>query len=295
MPVWGRALSAQVVTYNDHCYLMDCGEGTQQQMTRFKVKTHRLDAIFISHLHGDHIFGLPGLLSSMSMEGRKNTLTLYGPKGLKEWLDLSFACSHSYLTYPLAFVPTQDFADGDTIFSTNSVCVKIFSLKHRMYCRGFRWEEINKKPKFDFYKAKALDIPNAFFHLLKLGNTITLEDGRTIHPEQVHNPPDAPLSYAYCSDTSFHTEIIPHIQNTTLLYHEATFTQDLQKRANETGHSTAADAARIAQMANAKKLLLGHFSARYKELFGMLSEAQSIFPPTEIATDGTVYTLTHSS
>lgn len=291
LPVPGRGVSSQVVTYNDKHYLIDCGEGTQTQMMRFKAKMHRIEAIFISHLHGDHTLGLPGLLSSFSLEGREKALKIHAPAAIKTYLETVFELTSSYLSYPIEIIPLEDFQVGQVIFHTDTLSVSLLPLKHRIYCRGFLFTEINKKPKFDFYKAKALDIPNNYFHLLKLGNNITLEDGQHILAEQVLNPPDLPKSFAYCSDTAYYPELVPHIQGVNLLYHEATFANDQKVRAKETAHSTAEQAATIAQAAQVKGLLLGHFSARYKDLSVLLNEARAIFPNTLLANDGEVYEL----
>ncbi len=289
LPIPGRGVSSQVVTYNDKHYLIDCGEGTQTQMMRFKTKMHRIEALFISHLHGDHILGLPGLLSSFSLEGREKALKIHAPAAIKTLLDTVFQLTFSYLSYPIEIIPLEDFQVGQVLFSTDSLQVSLLPLKHRIYCRGFLFKEVNKKPKFNFYKAKALDIPNNYFHLLKLGNNITLEEGTFITADQVLDPPDLPQSFAYCSDTAYYPDLVPHIQGVNLLYHEATFANDQQQRAKETAHSTAEQAATIAQAAQVGQLLLGHFSARYKDLSVLWEEAKAIFPNTLLANDGEVY------
>ncbi|MCB0839708.1 MAG: ribonuclease Z [Bacteroidetes bacterium] len=291
IPTNSRLPSAQVVTINDRHHLVDCGEGTQMQLIKHRVKFARLDVIFISHLHGDHILGLPGLLNSLSLYERNFPLKLYAPSGLKQILDLVFAQTHSYLNYELEFIPMEDFAVGDIIYDTERYRVRCLPLEHRIFCRGFKFEEVNKRPKFDFYKAKALEIPNNYFNLLKQGNIITLENGRTVHPEEVLLPPDNPLSFAYCSDTSYHEELIEHIKHTKLLYHEATFLHNMKDRAEATCHSTALQAGKIARSAEVRQLLLGHFSARYKNLQPILDEARSVFPNTMLAKEGYVFNL----
>lgn len=291
IPTHTRLQTAQVVNHNDRYYLIDCGEGTQLQLLHRGIKLTRLDAIFISHLHGDHILGLPGLLTSLSIYQRTAPLKLFAPKDIKPILDTFLKHSHSYLTYPLEFYPTEDFEVGDVIFEAKQLKVSLLPLKHRVFCRGFRFIEANKRPKFDFYKAKGLGIPNNYFSLLKLGNNITLEDGRTVEAQEVLIPPDPPKSYAYCSDTKYNEELVPYIQGTTLLYHESTFTQDLKSRAHATGHSTAFEAASIAKMAEVKHLLLGHFSARYKDLSVLKQEASEVFTNVYIAREGEVYDL----
>jgi ribonuclease Z len=286
LPTLSRKPSAQVVTFNDRHYLVDCGEGTQMQLLKYKVRTARLDAIFISHLHGDHILGLPGLLTSMSVNGRQNPLKLFGPAALKTILTVLFEQTQSYLAYELEYIATEDLDPGSEIFSTDRLSVRLLPLKHRIFCRGFRFSEANKRPKFNFFRAKALEIPNVYFSLLKAGNTIQLPDGRTILPEAVLDPPDPSLSYAYCSDTAYHEPLVEHIRDVSMLYHEATFMDDLKDRAAETNHSTSKEAARMAKVANAGHLLIGHFSARYKELDSLLAEAVSVFPNTQLAVEG---------
>ena len=288
-PTTTRRPTAQVLSYRDRYYLLDCGEGTQMQLFRYRIRFARLDAIFISHMHGDHVFGLPGLLTTLSLYGRNQPLRLYGPAALKKSLDFTFAQSQSHLSYELEFFALEDFELGSIIFETRYLRVKSLPLDHRIFCRGFLFEEINKQPKFDFYKAKGLEIPNVYFKLLKQGNRITLDDGRDILPEMVLLPPEAPVSYAYCSDTGYHEALVAFIRQATLLYHEATFLEDLRERADETRHSTARDAARIAAQAAVNTLLLGHFSARYRELDGFLEEARAIFPRTELATEGRIF------
>ncbi len=291
IPTNSRFPSAQVVTIRDRHHLVDCGEGTQMQLLKNRVKFSRLDAIFISHLHGDHVLGVPGLLNSLSLYERNFPLKLFAPSGLQEILRVVFAQTRSYLTYELEFTPTEDFEPGAIIYKNKDFQVELLPLHHRVFSRGFRFVETGQQKKLDFYKAKALNIPNPYFKLLKQGNSIVLEDGQTIYPEDVLIDVEDFLSYAYCSDTQYHEPLIPYIQNTTVLYHESTFLKDLQKRAYETGHSTAKDAGTIAKRAAIKQLLLGHFSARYKDLNPFLEEAQGVFPDTMLAKEGQLYKI----
>ena len=291
IPTNTRMPSSQVVTINDRHHIVDCGEGTQMQLLKHKVKFARIDAIFISHLHGDHILGVPGLLTSFSMYERNFPLKLHAPAGLKKVIEVLFSQTQSYLTYELEFIPLEDFKPGDCVYEKPTFSVELLPLDHRIFCRGFRFIETKKKRKFDFYKAKSLDIPNRYFSLLKQGNLITLPDGRQIHPDQVLMDPEQPLSFAYCSDTRYSEELIEHIRDTRLLYHEATFMHDMKDRAAATAHTTAFEAGKIASMAGVNKLLLGHFSARYKDLNPLLEEARSIFPNTDLAVEGNIFKL----
>jgi len=291
IPTHSRRLSAQVVTINDRHHLVDCGEGTQMQLLKYKTKLSRLDAIFISHTHGDHVLGLPGLLTSLTLYERNFPLKLFGPAGLKDMIEFILSSTHSHLGYDLEFVATEDFQPGDVIYQKERYQVILLPLKHRVYCRGYLFEEINKKPKFDFYKAKALGIPNPYFSLLKQGNSIILEDGREVYPEEVLMQADDAVSYAYCSDTCYYEPLVDHIKKTLLLYHEATFLHKLKSRADTTYHSTALEAGTIAHKAEVSHLILGHFSARYKSLDPILQEAKSVFPNTQLAVDGHTYNL----
>ncbi len=275
----------------DRHHLVDCGEGTQIEMLRRKVRFSRLDAIFISHLHGDHVLGLPGLLATLSLYERNFPLRLYGPSGLKEMIDVIFAQTQSYLGYELEFYPLEDVNIGDVIYTTDRYEVVLLPLEHRIFCRGFLFREHNKRPKFDFYKAKALGIPNNFFKLLKQGNEVTMADGRVIQPDQVLGDPDDVMSYAYCSDTRYFEGLVDHIKGSQVLYHEATFLENLAARAAETYHSTAKQAAAIARLADVDHLYIGHFSARYIELAGLLEEARSGFAQTELAREGLLIDL----
>lgn len=261
------------------------------QLQRYKIKFSRIDALFISHLHGDHILGAPGLLASLSIFERNVPLPVYAPAGMKEILEVVFQHSETYLRYPLEFHALEDYEPGAVIFQTDRMEVLTIPLQHRTFCRGFLFREKNKRRKFDFYKAKELGIPKSYFHLLKQENDVTLPDGRSIKADEVLLFREPPLSYAYCSDTLPNEEMIPYIQNVSLLYHEATFMENLKARATETQHSTAQDAANTAVAAGAKKLIIGHFSARYHDLEPLLEEAMSVFPNTDLASDGRVFDL----
>lgn len=291
IPTHSRLPSSQVVTINDRNHIIDCGEGTQMQLLKYRVKLARIDAIFISHLHGDHVLGLPGLLNSLSLYERNFPLKLYAPANLLDMLNMVFEYTHSYLNFELDFIPLEDFEFGSIIYQKEKYQVRVLPLQHKVFCRGFRFEEINKKPRFDFYKAKSLGIPNEYFSLLKQGNSITLDDGKHIHPDEVMTEPDPPMSFAYCSDTRYFEELVDYIKHTVLLYHEATFLHDRKDRAAETCHSTALEAGQIALQAEVNQLLLGHYSARYRDLEPLLDEAASVFPNTSLAREGRIFKI----
>jgi ribonuclease Z len=290
-PAFSRFTSAQVVNFNDRYYIVDCGEGTQMQLQKYRIKLSRLDAIFISHLHGDHMLGAPGLLSSLSIFERTKPLDLFAPRGLLSILEQIFHCSDTVLRFEIRFHALEDFEPGTVIFKTDRMEVLSLPLHHRAFCRGFLFREKNKRRKFNFFKAKALEIPKEYYHLLKQERDVTLPDGREIKAEDLLFQRESPLSYAYCSDTLATEEILPYIEGVSLLYHEATFTHDLAERAHETHHSTAREAAETAQKAGAKKLIIGHFSARYRELDPLLEEAKAYFEETELAIEGKSFDL----
>lgn len=290
-PAFHRHPSAQVVSYNDRYYLIDCGEGTQMQLQKYRIKFSRLDAIFISHLHGDHILGIPGLLSTLNIFERTRPLPIYAPAGLKGIIETVFALSETYLRYELQFHPLEETEVGSVLFENDRLQITTLPLNHRTFCRGFLFKEINKRRKFNFFKAKEAEIPNEYFHLIKQETDVTLLDGRTLRADDFLFPADPTLSYAYCSDTAYNEELLPYLEGIQVLYHEATFLENLKKRAKETQHSTALEAATIAQKAKVKLLIIGHYSARYKDLHPLLEEASSVFEQTSLAIEGKVYDL----
>ena len=291
IPAFGRHLSAQVVNYHHRIYLIDCGEGTQFQLNRYRIPVKRLDAIFISHLHGDHVLGLAGLLSSMSLAGRTKALPIIGPEGIKDFIEMQLRYTHSFLSYNLEFRELCQPETPQVVFQTASLRVSTVPLFHRIPCVGYRFDEIINKRKFLVENAYRQNIPKEYFHLIKQGNWITLPDGTQIDPESCLGDASEPASYAYCSDTRFEPKIVPFIKDVSLLYHEATFLNANQMQADATAHSTALEAATIARDANAGALILGHFSARYKELYEFLAEARTAFPKTYLAVEGKVYPI----
>ena len=243
--------------------MIDCGEATQYQLRRYKIKFQRINHIFISHLHGDHYFGLMGLLSTMHMLGRTNELNIYGPPELKEIIDIQLKYSDAHLRYSLLYHALQ-YKSAEVIFEDEKLSVETIILRHRIPCCGFLFREKQCR------------------------NTVSRDAINGVSTNRVSTPP---RSYAYCSDTAYSEDIIPQVSNVDLLYHETTFMHDMLKRAEETYHSTTIQAATIAMKAKVKKLLIGHFSARYKDLEPLLKETKSVFKDTVLAEDGTRYEM----
>jgi ribonuclease Z len=287
-PIFNRNPTSQALNINDRLYLIDCGEGTQQQMLRFDVKASRIDHIFISHLHGDHYLGLVGLLSSLHLNGRIKPLKLFGPPQLKEIIDLQLSYSETTLQYELDFRATNP-AKAEMILENQDITVESIPLDHRIPCTGFLFREKKRLRKLMKEKLERLNIPVEYFTALKKGADYVANDGTVYKNDTLTIDSDEPKTYAYCSDTAFNENYFNQISKATLLYHEATFLNNMLDRANETHHTTALQAGEVAVTTNAKKLLIGHFSARYKTLTELLDEARSIFPNTELAIEGKTF------
>jgi ribonuclease Z len=289
-PIFHRNPSSQVLNINEKFLMIDCGEGTQQQMLRFGIKYHKIDHIFISHLHGDHFFGLIGLLSSMHLNGRSKTLYLYGPSELKEILDLQFKHSNTILKFPIDFYSTQ-INQSEIILETNDFFVETFVLNHRIPCTGFKFSQKLKLRKIRKEMVNQLEIPASFYPLLKRGIDFVDKDGQTHKAFDLTADPDVPRSYVYCSDTVADGSYNIHLKDVDTLYHESTFMHDMQDRAKETFHTTSLEAAQIANDMKVSKLLIGHFSARYRDLTPMLLEARSVFEETYLANEGETFMI----
>ncbi len=287
-PIFNRNPTAQVLNINEHLYLIDCGEGTQQQMLRFDIKASRIDYIFISHLHGDHYLGLVGLLSSMHLNGRKKTLYLFGPPHLMEIIDLQLKYSETTLHFPLEFKQTHT-RNPEVIVNNNDIIVETIPLNHRIETTGFIFREKKRLRKLRKEIIEELQIPVPYFTALKKGADYTSETGQVYKNQDLTIDSDEPKSYAYCSDTLYGEQYFAQIANATLLYHESTFLNEMLDRANDTFHTTALQAGDVALKTNAKRLLIGHFSARYKTLNELLDEARSVFPATELAIEGRTF------
>jgi ribonuclease Z len=289
-PIFNRNPTSQALNINEHLYLIDCGEGTQQQMLRFDIKASRIDYIFISHLHGDHYLGLVGLLSSMHLNGRKKPLYLFGPPHLMEIIDLQLKYSETTLHFPLEFTVTNA-QKAEVIVSNNDIVIETIPLDHRIDCTGFIFKEKKRLRKLVKEKLDELNIPPEYYTALKKGNDYTAANGVVYKNDTLTTDSATPKAYAYCSDTLYNEQYFDQISNVTLLYHEATFLNDMLGRAKDTHHTTALQAAQIAVKTNAKRLLIGHFSARYKTLTELLDEARSVFPATELAIEGKTFSI----
>lgn len=290
MPLFGRNPSAQLIRHNHAYFLIDCGEGTQMQLRRYKLPLARINHIFISHLHGDHFFGLAGLVSTMHLMNRTHPLQIFCQKGLKELMEHQFRVSDTWLRFPIEFTELDSSATT-LIFENDTLQVFSFPLKHRIPCCGFRLEE-KPRPR-PLIKEAVIQhgIPPELIPALRRGEDVVLSDGTLIKNDRVTTLPPKSMVYSYCSDTAFDAGIADAVRNSSLLYCESTFLEEHRQRAGETLHSTASDAARLAVESSSAQLLIGHFSARYKELQGFIDEASAVFPQVKLAREGEAYAV----
>lgn len=286
-----RALTnttSQVLEINNHMFLIDCGEGTQVQLRKHKVKFNRIKHIFISHLHGDHFFGLVGLISTFRLLTREADLHIYGPKGIKEVITLQMKLADSWTNYKLIFHELTS-KSSELIFEDDKVKVHTIPLDHRIYTNGFLFKEKEGDRKLNVYAAKKANINVAYFRKLKQGFDVENEDGELINNASVTERGSKPKSYAFCSDTAFKKDIIPIIAGVDVLYHESTFLEKHAHLAQKTKHSTAKEAASMAKDANVGTLLLGHYSTRYDDLTLFKEEAQDVFENVKLTEDGKTF------
>ena len=280
--------TSQLLEIKNHMFLIDCGEGTQVQLRKQKIKFSRVKHIFISHLHGDHFFGLPGLISTFRLLGRESELHIYGPKGIKEAITLFLKLGDSWTNYPLLFHELES-KESQVVFEDDKVLVKTIPLNHRVYTNGFLFEEKQAPRLLDIEAATKYGVDKSQFNNIKDGKDgVSIED-KVIPNSSLTLDSPKPKSYAFCSDTAYKEDIVPLIQDVDLLYHEATFLESEQYLCAKTKHSTAKEAATIAQKANVGKLILGHYSTRYKSLELFKDEAQAIFKNVALAEDGKVF------
>ncbi|WP_334055583.1 ribonuclease Z [Polaribacter sp. P097] len=283
--------TSQYLEINNRHFLIDCGEGTQRQMRKYKVGFSKIDHIFISHLHGDHFYGLVGLLSTYGILSREKELHVYGPKGIKEVTLLQLKISQSHAKYDIIFHELS-YKKSELIFEDDKVSVTTIPLNHRVYTNGYLFKEKEKPKKLHMGNISNYDeIGRADYLNIKAGKDITLTTGEIVPNDELTLPPKKALSYAFCSDTMFKPDIVPIIKEVDLLYHEATFLADREDLAKKTKHATSKQAALIAKEANAKQLVVGHYSGRYKDISLFQKEAQEIFKNTELAEPGKKFNI----
>lgn len=286
--------TSQYLEINNNTFLIDCGEGTQRQLRKYKLNFSKIKNIFISHLHGDHFFGLIGLISTLSILNRQAELNIYGPKGIREIINLQFKLAKSGVSFPLHFHELTS-KKSELICEDAKVSVYTIPLKHRVYTNGFLFNEKPKERKLnmkiisEFQEIEICDYQN-----IKNGKDFIRSNGEIIQNDLLTYPPPPPLKYAFCSDTIYSEDIIPIIKNADLLYHESTFLEDKAELAKKTKHSTALQAAKIAKKSAVKKLILGHYSSRYKDIKLFSQEAKTIFENVELAETGKVFSISNS-
>lgn len=277
--------TAQVLEIRNRLFLIDCGEGTQVQLRKNKIKFSKINHVLISHLHGDHFFGLIGLLSTFALLNRTNDLHIYGPKGIKEIICLQLKLSNSWTSYGLVFHELES-TESEVVFEDETVIVKTIPLNHRIYTNGFLFQEKLRERKINSVAVQNYEIDKCYYQNIKNGKDIRLDNGLVIANELLSLDPIPPLSYAFCSDTSYIETIIPIINQVDVLYHEATFLESELVLAQKTMHSTAIQAATIALKANVKQLIVGHYSTRYENISDFKTEAETVFLNVTLADDG---------
>lgn len=283
--------TAQLLEIQNRHFLIDCGEGTQVQLRRYKVKFSKVKHIFISHLHGDHVFGLIGLISTFRLLNRDVELHVYGPKGIKEFIVTQLRLSESYGGYPIKFHELTS-TKSELIYEDKKVEVHTIPLNHRIYTNGFLFKEKIGERNLSISEIKKYaEIEICDYQNLKNGKDFQLKNGEVIANKSLTSNPKKPLSYAFCSDTSYKEAIVPIIKNVDLLYHEATFLNDKESLAKTTKHSTAEQAAKIAKLAKVKQLIIGHYSSRYSNIELFKTEAQAVFKNTELAVEGKIFEI----
>lgn len=286
LPAHGRHPTSQVIQTSDHQFLIDCGEGTLFQLNQYKIKRSKINHIFISHLHGDHYFGLIGLINTYGLNNRETDLHIYSPSGLKEIIQIQLDTAHVKLPFNLFF---HELEYEGTLFKDQTIDVSTFRVNHRIPCFGFIFRELRNPRKLVIEEVRKYNIPVDFYDKLHQGQDFITQEGETIpnHKLTTERPPGK--SYAYCADTAYDESICHHIQGADLVYHESTYLKDKESRAAERFHSTTVQAAAIARKAGVKKLLIGHYSSMYEDIHIFQEEARQVFPATEATIEGVCY------
>ncbi len=290
LPKVNRFSTAQILNISEQLFLIDCGEGTQIQLRRYKIKFSKINHIFISHLHGDHIYGLPGLISTFNLLGRKKSLHIYCHSSFENILSMFLNSIERHLNYEIIYHYT-DTKDKKLIFENKIVTVEAFPLKHKLTTTGFLFKEKQQLPTLRKDKLEFYNVPIALRKAIKEGNDFITKDSKIIPNREFTKEKKRPRSYAFCSDTQYSPKTAEYVKNVDLLYHEATFLEDMKTRAKETMHSTAKDAATVAKQANVKTLLLGHYSSRYNFTKKHIAEAKEIFENVYAVEDGFKFTV----
>jgi ribonuclease Z len=290
LPAYGRYPSSQLIEIQNRHFLVDCGEGAQMQLMRFQANMHRISHIFISHLHGDHYLGLMGLIFTMHLLRRTNDLHIYSHRGLDDIITTQLRYSKSAPNFKIVFHQLKQDV-REIIYEDEALTVETIPLTHKLQCSGFIFREKEKPRRIDKEKLPEGLLIQQLANL-KRGHDVVDQEGNLLYKNSdLTLPPRKSRSYAYCSDTSYNEAMIEQLKGIDVLYHEATFTKDEESKAIDTQHSTASQAATIALKAHVNSLLLGHFSARYKELEPILEEATAIFPKAQLAIEGSIFTI----
>lgn len=277
--------TSQVLEMQNRLFLIDCGEGTQVQLRKKKIKFSKINHIFISHLHGDHCFGLIGVVTTFAMLGRETDLHIYGPKGVKELILMQLKISGSFTSYKLYFHELES-QESEVVFEDEKVIVKTIPLRHRVYTNGYLFQEKPKEKRLNVEKVQQYGIDKCYYQNIKNGKDITLDNGQVIPNSELSFEPEKSKSYAFCSDTIYKEDIVPIIENVDVLYHESTFLEQDEQYTERTMHCTAKQAAKIAKLADAKNLILGHYSTRYGSIEPFKEQAQEVFENVHLADDG---------
>jgi ribonuclease Z len=288
VPAFDRHPTSQVITLEGTNYLVDCGEGTQIQLINYKIRRSKISHIFISHLHGDHYFGLIGLINTLSLLSHQQELHVFGPSPLKEIIELQLKVADTKLCFDLHI---HHITEATTLVDNDKITINCFRTNHRIECYGFSFIQKRQLRKLLPEKAKALEIPASFYERLTSGEDYTRKDGTVVKNELVTEPGTPGKRYAFCADTKYDESLIPHIQGFDMIYHETTYLDNLRERAEQRFHSTSKQAAMIALKADVKKLLIGHFSSKYNTLEEFETEAREVFPNTELALEGVAFTI----
>lgn len=288
VPAFDRHPTSQVVSQDGTSFLVDCGEGTQIQMIKYKIRRSRITHIFISHLHGDHYFGLIGLINTFSLLSHQQELHIFAPSPLQQIVEMQLKVADNTLSYPLHF---HTLTGAGVLVDNEKITISCFRTSHRIECYGFVFAEKEGRRKLLIDKVQQYDIPVSFYSSLQAGMDYVTPDGAVVQNAAVTAAPERGKKYAFCADTRYDESIIPHIYGADAIYHETTYLDNLREKARERFHSTTRQAATIAQKAAVGKLLIGHFSSKYSVLDLFAQEAREVFPNTELALEGVTYNI----